>query len=211
MMRFASIIEEFSVDFIQNYGDKLLPSQVSTLNAIKNCRTIHSPKMEMQCHDCNHQTFVPHSCGNRHCPHCQNHESQQWIEKQLHKQVPADYFMLTFTLPAEFRYLAWQHQRTIYGLLFDSVWETLKKFTANDKKLGSNPGAIAVLHTHSRVLDFHPHIHIIMPGASIDPVNRLWSRKQGKYLFDHKALSIVFRAKFLDCLASTIISLQRQL
>jgi Transposase zinc-binding domain len=131
MIRLAGIAEQFGVDFIQKYQDKLLPSQVSTLNAIKNCRSIHSPKMQMECGDCTHQTFIPHSCGNRHCPHCQNHESQQWIERQLQKQVPADYFMLTFTLPAELRYLAWQHQRVVYGLLFDSVWKTLQDFTLN--------------------------------------------------------------------------------
>lgn len=207
MMRLADIIEEFGGDFIQKYDDKLLPSQIATLNAIKNCRTIHSPKMEVQCDDCNHQHFIPHSCGNRHCPHCQNHESQHWIEKQLQKEVAADYFMLTFTLAAEFRCLTWQHQRLVYGLFFNAVWETLKKFTLNDKKLGGNPGAITVLHTHSRVLDFHPHIHVVMPGASIDPVSRLWRQKKGEFLFDHKALAIVFRAKFLDALTDKGLSL----
>lgn len=207
MIRLASIIDEFSGDFIQKYGDKILPSHMKTLNAIKNCRTIHSPKFEIQCGDCNHKNFIPHSCGNRHCPHCQNHESQQWIEKQLQKEVPADYFMTTFTLPAELRYSAWQHQRVAYGLLFDSVWETLKKFTLNDKKLGGNPGAIAVLHTHSRVLDFHPHIHVVMPGASIDPETRLWHQKKGKFLFDHKALAIVFRAKLLNAFTNIDLNL----
>jgi len=83
----------------------------------------------------------------------------------------------------------------------------LKTFTLNDKKLGGNAGAIAVLHTHSRVLKFHPHIHVIMPGASIDPGKRLWFRKEGKYLFDHKALAIVFRAKFLGALTDNELSL----
>lgn len=207
MMRLANIIEEFSGAFIRKYENKILPSQLSALNAIKNCRTIHSPKMEIQCANCNHHGFIPHSCGNRHCPHCQNHESQQWIEKQLQKEVSADYFMLTFTLPAEFRYLAWQHQKAVYGLLFNCVWETLKKFTLNDKKLGGTPGAIAVLHTHSRTLDFHPHIHLIMPGGSIDRTTRLWRQKKGKFLFDHKALAIVFRAKLLNGLKKEGLSL----
>ncbi len=99
---------------------------------MKICRNIHSPKMLLQCEDCSHQTLVPHSCGHRHCPHCQNYETQQWIEKQLQKQVPADYFMLTFTLPAQLRNLAWHNQRLVYGLFFDSVWATLKSFCIND-------------------------------------------------------------------------------
>ena len=62
--------------------------------------------MQVQCTGCAQQKLVPHSCGHRHCPHCQHHESQQWLERQMKKQVPAEYFLLTFTLPAEFRALA---------------------------------------------------------------------------------------------------------
>ncbi len=118
----------------------------------------------------------------------QNHETQQWIDRQLQKQVPADYFMLTFTLPAQFRSLAWQHQLIVYGLLFDCVWATLKTFCLNDKKLGGIPGAIAVLHTNSRELNFHPHVHFVMPATTIDKSKRLWAKKTGKYLFNQKAL-----------------------
>ena len=80
------------------------------LAAMKHCRTQSSLKMQVKCTECEHQTRVPHSCGHRHCPHCQHHESQQWLERQMKKQVPAEYFMMTFTLPAEFSALAWAHQ-----------------------------------------------------------------------------------------------------
>jgi hypothetical protein len=202
VIRLASIINEFEKDFKQKYKKHLLPSHLKALSTIKICRSSHSPKMLMQCEndDCTHQTLIPHSCGHRHCPHCQNHETQSWIERQLQKQLPADYFMLTFTLPAQFRTLAWYNQKLLYTTLFYCVWETLKNFCLNDKKLGGIPGVIAVLHTHSRELNFHPHIHIVMPGASIDKKNRLWKKKSDKYLFNHKALAKVFRAKMLDAL-----------
>jgi hypothetical protein len=125
----------------------------------------------------------------------------------LQKQLPADYFMLTFTLPAQFRLLAWFNQKLVYSLLFYCVWETLKVFCLNDKKLGGIPGAIAVLHTHSRELNFHPHIHIVMPAATIDKNRRLWTKKSGKYLFNHKALAKVFRAKMLDALTGNDLKL----
>ncbi len=212
MIRIASIIEQFGNEFKQQYKNKLLPSHLKALSAMESCRSTQSPKMMMQCDDCSHQILVPHSCGHRHCPHCQNHESQQWIERQLQKQVPADYFMLTFTLPAEFRSLTWLNQRVVYGLMFKCVWETLKSFTKNDVELGGMPGAIAVLHTHSRELNFHPHIHIVMPAASIDKATRLWTCKKWdnnakKYLFNHNALAMVFRAKFLDVITSTGLKL----
>jgi len=209
MIRLAAIIKHFEKDFIQKYQPLLLPSHYKALDAIKICRSTHSPKMLMQCEseDCSHQTLVPHSCGHRHCPHCQNHETQTWIERQLQKLVPVEYFMLTFTLPEQFRNLAWQNQRLVYGLLFDCVWETLKVFCLNDKKLGGIPGAVAVLHTNSRELNFHPHVHIVMPAATIDKSKRLWSKKTGKYLFNHKALAKVFRAKMLDAITGTGLKL----
>lgn len=125
---------------------------------MKNCRTTQSPLMAAQCEDCDSQVFVPHSCGHRNCPHCQNHESQQWIERQLQKQVPAEYFLITFTLPKEFRPLAWQHQRIVYDLMMQCSWETLHTFALNDKQLKGEAGAISVLHTHARNLDYHPHL-----------------------------------------------------
>ena len=161
--------------------------------------------MLAQCDGCEKQIFIPHSCGHRNCPHCQHHESQQWLERQLKKQVPAEYFLLTFTLPAELRPLAWQHQRTLYDLMIRCSWETVKTFTQNDPQLQGNAGAISVLHTHSRRLDYHPHVHMVMPAGAIDPDKRLWRTKKGKdknksYLFNHKALAKVFRAKLLDAL-----------
>ena len=197
MIRLSSIIEQFEPDFLSTYKSKVLPSHIKAISALKVCRTEHSPKMLMSCSDCDHQTYVPHSCGHRNCPHCQHHESQQWIERQVQKQLPAPYFMITFTLPAELRPLAWSHQRVVYNLMFVCIWETLQRFSQNDKKLKGIPGVVAVLHTHSRRLDYHPHIHAVMPAGAIDKANRLWRKKGGKYLFNHKALAKVFRAKML--------------
>ncbi len=207
MIRLASIIEQFEPDFLSTYKNKVLPSQKKALSALKICRTQHSPKMLMSCSDCDHQVYVPHSCGHRNCPHCQHHESQQWIERQVQKQLPALYFMITFTLPKELRSLAWSHQRIVYNLMFECIWETLQKFSQNDKKLKGTPGVVAVMHTHSRRLDYHPHIHAVMPAGAIDKANRLWRKKDGEYLFNHKALAKVFRAKMLAGLAKAGLKL----
>ena len=200
MILLASVIETFAPDFLAQYRDKLTTDHTRALAAMRHCRTQTSPKMQVQCTGCEHQILVPHSCGHRHCPHCQHHESQQWLERQLQKQVPAEYFLLTFTLPAEFRELARAHQRILYDLLMRCSWETVRAFAQNDKQLRGTPGAIAVLHTNTRQMDYHPHVHLVMPAAVVDREQKQWRTKRrgkGGYLFNHKALAKVFRAKLL--------------
>lgn len=206
MIRLASIIDTFESAFLAHYRDRLRPEHTQALAAMKHCRTQASAKMQLACTACDHLTLVPHSCGHRHCPHCQHHESQQWLERQLAKQVPAQYFLITFTLPAQFRALAWAHQRVVYDLLMRCAWETLRTFTHNDRQLRGVPGAIAVLHTNTREHAFHPHVHVVMPAAALDPEARCWRTKTG-FLFDHKALAKVFRAKLLAGIQAASLAL----
>ena len=158
---------------------------------------------------------MPHSCGHRHCPHCQHFESQRWLERQIGKQVLAGYFLLTFTLPAEFRPLACAHPREVYELLMRCAWETVRTFSRNDRQLAGTPGAIAVLHTHTRRLDYHPHVHLVMPATAVDGERRQWrTKRRGKgkkaYLFNHTALAKVFRAKLLAGLKEAGLTLPQR-
>lgn len=201
MTLLASIIQTFEADFLVTYPNAL-PSQLNALDAMKKCRTTLSPVMRAECESCEHQCFIPHSCGHRSCPHCQHYESEQWLQRQLKKQLPAEYFLLTFTLPAELRPLAWQHQRIVYDLMLRCSWETLKTFAQNDAQLHGEAGAISVLHTHNRRLDFHPHVHVVMPAAAVDTETEECRTQKSKgknvsYLFNHTALAKVFRAKML--------------
>ena len=214
MTSLATVITTFESDFLARYGARVLPSQRRALHALQHCRTVHSPRMQVQCEACPTQRFVPHSCGHRACPHCQHHESEQWLQRQLKRQVPGEYYLITFTLPAELRDLAWRHQRDVYDAMLRCSWATLRTFSENDKQLQGTPGAIAVLHTHSRRLNYHPHVHVVMPAAAIDRKRRLWRTKttRGKtpYLFAHKALAEVFRAKMLDALSAAGLSLPKR-
>jgi hypothetical protein len=92
MIRLAHIVAAHAAELIAQAGQRLLPSQLAALNAIKDCRSSMSPKMQLACDDCAEQSFLPHSCGHRSCPHCQAHESQRWIDQQLRKLVPGNYF-----------------------------------------------------------------------------------------------------------------------
>jgi hypothetical protein len=206
MIALATLIERFGQAFLAQHGASALPSQRHALNALKHCRSTQGPGMLARCGDCGETRVVPHSCGHRNCPHCQHFESQRWIARQTQTLVPGSYFLITFTLPAELRPLAWSHQRVLYAALMNCAWETLRTFSQNHRHLQGCPGAVAVLHTHSRRLEFHPHVHVAMPAAALDANNGLWRslRKTSKgdgYLFNHKALAKVFRAKFLAAVA----------
>jgi hypothetical protein len=217
MIRLAHVIETFEADLLGQYGPSLLPGHHQALAAIKYCRSAYSPRIEAQCEACDEPLFVPHSCGHRFCPHCQAHESQRWLERQQARLVPGEYFLLTFTLPAQFRLLAKSHQGVVYPLLMTCAWQTLHTFSQNDKQLQGTPGAVAVLHTHSRRLAFHPHVHVLMPAVAFDARTRLWRTKkpgqhgkgQSGYLFNHKALAKVFRAKLLAALDAAGIPLPK--
>jgi hypothetical protein len=206
MILLSSLIQRFAPEFLAQYPDSLGPAHRQALTAMADCRTSASPAMLAQCSDCAHQRLVPHSCGHRSCPHCQHHESQQWLERQLRKQVPGTYFLVTFTLPAALRALALRNPHTLYTRMIQCAWETVRRFAENDRQLQGTPGAIAVLHTHSRRLDYHPHVHLVVPAAAIDADQRLWRTKRSKgprrYLFPHKALAKVFRAKLLAALTA---------
>ena len=201
----AHVITCFEAELLNQYKGRLLPSQLKALKAMHSCRSSLSAQMLAQCAGCGQQRLVPHSCGHRSCPHCQHFESQRWIERQTQALMPGAYFLITFTLPQELRGLAWSHQQTVYAALMQCAWHTLAQFSLNHRQLRGTAGAVAVLHTHSRRLEFHPHVHLAMPGAAFDAGHGLWRslRKSGKggyYLFSHKALAAVFRGKLLAAL-----------
>lgn len=214
MTRVADLITQFEPELLTRYGSQLLPSHRQALAALKHCRSRFAPQMLASCQGCHSQRCLPHSCGHRACPHCQHHEAQAWLQRQLEALVPATYFLVTFTLPAQLRTLAWQHQRRVYALLMQCAWATLKTFSQNDRQLAGTPGAVAVLHTHNRQLGLHPHVHVCMPAAALNAQERLWRTKvrlgktpgsreaaRGGYLFSQTALATVFAAKFKAALA----------
>ena len=199
-MELASLIHQYHDVLQLKYGSRLMPSHQRAIDAIRRCRTPKAGELFVQCSDCGHAEWRPLSCGHRSCPQCQNHEASIWLDRQQAKLLPVEYFMATFTLPHELRFLAWDHQTFVYDLLFSCVSSTLKDFGLNPKNLGADIGMTAILHTHNRRLDYHPHIHMVVPGGGVDKARKQWKKKKSKYLFNAFALASVFRARFLDAL-----------
>ena len=196
-MELANILHQYRQPFMRKYGEFLSPNQVKTFNDILECRTVESGEVAVSCPNCSHIEWKPLSCGNRNCPKCQNHNASQWIDRQMDKLLPVRYFMLTFTLPFQFRAFARRFPKQIYSLLFSCVAGVLKDFGLNPKHLGAEIGMTMVLHTNSRSLNFHPHIHVVVPGGGIVRARKQWKKKKGKYLFKQDNLAKVFRARFL--------------
>jgi hypothetical protein len=197
-MQLAPILDQYHDAFQAKYGSRLLPGHLRAIDAISRCRTPEAGQLLVQCTGCGHETWHPLSCGHRSCPRCQNHETSLWLDRQQAKLLPVDYFMATFTLPYELRFLAWKNQPLVYNLLFACASGTLKDFGLNPQNLGAAIGMTAVLHTHNRRLDFHPHVHVVVPGGGVDKARKQWRKGKTKYLFNAMALAKVFRARFLE-------------
>lgn len=196
-MELISIVEQFHDALVAQYSDRLLPGHRNALQAIRRCRTPDSGELQVRCAECEQAQWRALSCGHRSCPKCQNHEASTWLDRQQAKLLPVPYFMVTFTLPYELRPLAWSFQEQIYAMLFACAVSTLKDFGLNPKHLGAQMGMTAVLHTQTRRLDYHPHLHVIVPGGGLDRRRRQWKKIKGKYLFNAFNLARVFRARFL--------------
>jgi len=206
-MQMATLFREYQRPFEAKYAERMLPSHKKAIAAILRCRTPEAGTIHSHCTSCDKSEWHACSCGHRSCPQCQNHEVSCWLDRQREKLLPVDYFLLTFTLPAELRDLAWQHQRLVYAALFNAATQTIKAFGLNPKHLGAQMGMTGVLHTHSRRLAYHPHIHVVTPGGGVDIKQSLWKLGSKKYLFNAFALAKVFRGKLLHEIAKAGLKL----
>jgi hypothetical protein len=207
IMQLATILDQYHDVFQVRYGSRVLPCHLHAIDAIRRCRTPEAGQLLVQCGGCGHTEWRPLSCGHRSCPQCQNHDTTLWLDRQQEKLLPVDYFLVTFTLPYELRLLAWDRQTLVYNLLFACASSTLKDFGVNPKNLGADIGMTAVLHTHNRRLEYHPHIHVVVPGGGVDKAKKQWKKKKSKYLFNEFALAKVFRARFLEAATKAGLSL----
>lgn len=169
--------------------------QEKTLRAITQCRTAALGGHVAVCRDCGVVKISYNSCRNRHCPKCQGHKREEWIQRREADLLPCVYYHVVFTLPQELNPLSLHQPKLVYDTLFKSVWQSLNQF---GKTEGLQLGMIAVLHTWGQNLSLHPHLHCIVPGGGIDK-NGKWQKqiRSDKYLFPIKALSKVFRAKYV--------------
>jgi hypothetical protein len=180
---------------------RLLPSQLRALQDIEACRTAYFGGHLKQCDHCDRQVYAYHSCRNRHCPKCHGDQTARWLQQQQPRLLPGPYFHFTFTLPAELRAVAFAHQKIVYGLLLRCAAAALQKLALDPQYLGGQLGALAVLHTWTRDLRYHPHVHLLVTGGALSLDGKQWlPSKHAAFLMPEAALAMIFRAKLCAAL-----------
>lgn len=173
-------------------------SHLKVMQAVARCRTAALGGHLEQCDSCGFERPAYNSCRNRHCPKCQSLAKARWLEKQKSELLPTGYFHLVFTLPHELNSLILVNKKTLINILFQAVSETLLAFA--QRHLKGTLGITAVLHTWDQTLLDHFHLHCLVPAGALSFDQHRWISARQNFLFDVKALSLVFRGKFLDLL-----------
>src|SRR6056297_174912 len=175
--------------------------QGAVMYCIENCRTAVFGHHLDQCDHCGHTDSDYNSCRDRHCPKCQSIARKKWINAQLNDILPVPHYHVIFTLPNQLHNLLCYNQKLLFDVLFSSSAQTLQAFGRDPKWLGGELGFYGVLHTWGQTLWPHPHVHFIVPGGALTTDGR-WvaPRYRSKFLFPVRALSKVFRGKFIEAL-----------
>lgn len=151
------------------------------------------------CPDCEHQEIRYQSCGNRNCPKCGGHKVAEWVEKRLAERLPIDYFMATFTLPHEFNFLFRQHSAEAVKIFMKCASDALLEI--GKSKLHGSVGFMMVYQSWCRNGDFHPHIHVLLPGGALSEDKNVWLfPKRRDFLFSEAPLMKLFRGKFNEAI-----------
>ena len=203
MIELAEVLARHWPAYEQKFRERILPSHRAAVRAIRACRTPQLGGQSYRCSACGHRHYAYHSCGHRACPKCGGRDAADWTARQKTRLLPGvPYFLVTFTVPAELRALIRSHQKDLYGLLFRESAATLQEVAAQPKHLGAELGMLGVLHSWSRQLVFHPHVHYVVAGAGLSANGLRWQRVASPDFFlPEKVLARRFRNRLRAALA----------
>ena len=203
----ADVIRRHGQEFLDVRGSSITSAQMYVLKALAACRTAALGGHLEKCDHCEHERPAYNSCGNRHCPKCQQQATADWFDARQKEVLPVPYFHVIFTIPHLLARLALQNKKVVYNILFAAAAETLDEVAADPKHLGAKIGFVTVLHTWGQNLLEHPHLHCMVPGGGLSPDEASWvpckqtkNPKNGSkhFFLPVKLLSHRFRQKFLD-------------
>lgn len=204
----ALCIERFGEQYIQAYSP--VEQVQRTLWRLRHCRTETMGQRLEKCQKCGYEQLTYKSCRDRHCPVCQGAKRLEWTALRKQELLPVTYFHVVFTLPACLNQTMLAFRSEAFASLFEAAWQTLNTFARNK---GVQLGVSAVLHTWGSALTFHPHLHCIVTGGGADLKTGKWKnlpwvgRKKDRdepFLFPVRALSKMFRAKFMESLSAKV-------
>lgn len=199
-MTFAEILRQHWSEYVARVGGagKIPAPHWRAVEAVLTCRTPRLGGHVHACADCGGEHFAYHSCNHRACPQCGGREQQLWAARQQARRLPVPYFMLTFTVPEQLRGFFLRHDRVAYQLLFAAVSGAVSELFADPKHFGGQAGFTAVLHTWTRQMLFHPHLHLLVPAAALGPDGLTAIRaKYPDYLLPFDPLKRRYKERFL--------------
>jgi hypothetical protein len=196
-LQVADIVRDHIADYQKAYP--LWPQHKKIVSDLLNCRTPHLGGRIECCDNCAALRVAYHSCRNRHCPRCQHMPRERWLAKRKQEILPVSYFHVVFTLPHELNTVILNNKKLMFNILFAAASKTLLRFSENE--LNGTPGFLAILHTWDQKLYAHFHLHCIIGAGVVSKHDKQWIECKNDYLFNQDALSLVFRAKFMQLMS----------
>lgn len=195
-LELSDILRAYAASFIESHD--ICNNQLKAINDIVNCRTSNMNGHLKRCDHCGHHEQSYNSCRNRHCNKCQFMRQSTWVDHLKGKLLPGRYFHVVFTIPESLNKLFYVNQAICYNLIFKAAWSALDVLCRNPRFLGARTGAVAILHTWTSTMLYHPHIHFLVPSGGLSDDGMEWAMPRGKYLVPVTVLSKLFRAKCAD-------------
>ena len=193
------LLRRLAPDYLKRFGPSLPGRQRQVLRKILSCRTPALGGQLFACPDCPGFDYRYHSCNDRHCPQCGQRDTDAWLAQQRARLLlPVPYFLVTFTVPEALRHFIRSHPTIALDLLFAASAQALQDLAGNPRRLGAQLGMLGVLHTWSRTLIYHPHVHYLVPGGGLSPDGRRWVPARRAFLLHHQALGDRFRNVFRE-------------
>lgn len=196
----ADCLRQHAPDYLLHFGDSVPVGHCRVLGLIQRCRTGELGAFAYACERCGTRHYLGRSCGNRHCPNCQHDKTQRWLTKQTERLIPANYFLVTFTVPRQVAMVLRAHQRDGYDALFEVSSQAMMEVARATKALqDAQLGFFGVLHTWGRdPLVYHPHIHYIVASGGVSHDKERWIASPENFFVHHATLVRVFKAKLAD-------------
>jgi len=198
MPEVADVFRLYGGEYLERFGQDLLPSHRRAIDDLVHCRTEALGEHLLQCDHCGQEHYVYHSCRNRSCPKCHRLDTEAWLADRRRELLPVPYFHVVLTLPQELRELVRRNQNDLYDILLRAAAQALIKLAADPHYVGGLIGVLCVLHTWSRTLAYHPHVHCLVPAGGVSADHTEWRPARPTYLVPVQALAKLFRGLFRE-------------
>jgi Transposase zinc-binding domain/Putative transposase len=204
VIEIADVFRRFADDYLTAHGASMPPSHRRAITDILACRTEELGGHLWRCDACSAEIYSYHSCKNRSCPKCHTDQTERWLDARKIEMLPCRYFHVTITVPEELRDMLRANQRDGYAVLMKVAAESITEIARDPRYVGATVGVLAVLHTWTQQLIYHPHVHCLVTGGGVSDDGNHWHPARNGYLVPIRALANLVRGKLRAALAKRV-------